>query len=77
MITDHYPGESRVSRDPLCARDARACSTQGEGRVENRKKRKKWGGEKSKKTEEVERRRQTMERGLRVEEEGRGGDVNV
>ena len=26
---------------------------------------------------EVERRRQTMERGLRVEEEGRGGDVNV
>ena len=49
LITDHYPGESRVSRDPLCARDARACSTQGEGRVENRKKRKKWGGEKSKK----------------------------
>lgn len=26
---------------------------------------------------EAERRRQTMERGLREEEEGRGGDVNV
>ena len=65
LITDHYPGESRVSRDPLCARDARACSTQGEGRVENRKKRKKWGGEKSKKRRRRREEKRREENGVR------------
>lgn len=57
-------GEEEERRSRIAFRDTRR-----EGWIEEGKRRRREG--------EVERRRQTMERGLRVEEEGRGGDVNV
>lgn len=57
-------GEEEEGRSRIAFRDTRR-----EGWIEEGKRRRREG--------EVERRRQTMERGLRVEEEGRGGDVNV
>lgn len=57
-------GEEEEGRSRIAFRDTRR-----EGCIEEGKRRRREG--------EVERRRQTMERGLRVEEEGRGGDVNV
>lgn len=59
-----WRGEEEEGRSRIAFRDTRR-----EGWIEEGKRRRREG--------EVERRRQTMERGLRVEEEGRGGDVNV
>lgn len=59
-------GEEEEGRSRIAFRDTRR-----EGWIEEGKRRRR------RREGEVERRRQTMERGLRVEEEGRGGDVNV
>lgn len=61
-----WRGEEEEGRSRIAFRDTRR-----EGWIEEGKRRRR------RREGEVERRRQTMERGLRVEEEGRGGDVNV
>lgn len=60
-------GEEEEGRSRIAFRDTRR-----EGWIEEGKRRRR-----RRREGEAERRRQTMERGLRVEEEGRGGDVNV